>query len=345
MVEKLVITGGPCSGKTTGIAHIASRMALYGVRPYVVPESATLSYLSTGRPAADDIWRYQASLICLQMDLENHFERIAEINALRDGMRPILVCDRGVLDGKAFCPEGWWAAACKEAGIDESRILASRYSGVVHLVTSAESAPWAYSLANNSVRVEDAAEAIVADHRLQLAWMGHPNGIKVIRGGGDFDEKIEEAANAAAALAGLPASGGKRRRWRVSTDEGHQLLRSGSEVVKIKISEHYIGSTRVQKREASGGYIATLSVRTQSWTTERIIGHEDFIAMTGTRKPDVEFERCSCVIGNVHVEVDLLISPRVDYCLITSDATEPPCGAVSMEPDAWYSTVVCGESQ
>lgn len=338
MVEKIVLTGGPCSGKTTGIAHVVARLASCGVRPYIVPETATISYLSTGRPDPADFWRYQSHLIRLQIDVEDHFERIAEMNAKRDGKRPILVCDRGILDCKAFCPPDMWGLACEEAGVNESQILAARYSGVVHLVTSAESAPWAYTLANNAARTESAEEAVESDRRLRTAWMGHPNGLKVVRGDADFEKKIEEAANAVAGIAGLPTGGGARKKYKVAAGAIKEILNMGIETAKVVISEYYIGENRLQLLETAGGKRGTLSVRAEAWTTEKIISFGDFTSMVCGRKPDIQFERHSYFIGNNHIELDVFKQPKVGFCIIDTLGDLPllHVDAAPFEHHGWY---------
>jgi len=342
MVEKIVLTGGPCSGKTTGIANVVERLTSYGVRPYIVPEGATISYLSTGRPAPEDAWLYQAHLIRFQIDIENHFERIAVMNAQRDGLRPILVCDRGILDCKAFCPPGSWAAACAAAGIDERQVLATRYAGVVHLVTSAESAPHAYSIANNSARAESAEAAIDADRRLRTAWMGHPNGLKLIRGDGDFNKKIDAAANAVAAIAGFPASDGPRRKYRVAPNSIGDIVAMGIETAKVSISEYYVGPRRVQMRETPGGRICTLSEQAPAWTSEKIIGKDEFSSIVKGKKPDIQFERHSYFVGHTHIELDVFKKPRPGFCVMHTDGAPPllHIDATPFEQAGWYASAM-----
>ena len=41
-LTKIAITGGPCSGKTTGLAKISSGLSDKGYEVIIVPESATL---------------------------------------------------------------------------------------------------------------------------------------------------------------------------------------------------------------------------------------------------------------------------------------------------------------
>jgi len=50
---KIVLTGGPCSGKTTGLARVSSFLRERGFRVFTVPEAATILFLNGG--SVDDL--------------------------------------------------------------------------------------------------------------------------------------------------------------------------------------------------------------------------------------------------------------------------------------------------
>ena len=109
------ITGGPCAGKTTALAHLLEQDAVlfpdYSVA--VVPEAATLYHqydgrLPFGRPASccgGDSADYRNLLWEL---LLNELKRTLEtrtVNAALAGPRPsIVLCDRGIFDSRAYLP-------------------------------------------------------------------------------------------------------------------------------------------------------------------------------------------------------------------------------------------------
>lgn len=41
-VHKICLTGGPCAGKTTGLAYISEKLREKGYNVFVVPEASTL---------------------------------------------------------------------------------------------------------------------------------------------------------------------------------------------------------------------------------------------------------------------------------------------------------------
>lgn len=46
---KICVTGGPCAGKTTGIAYLAKKLRERGVNVFIVPEAATLIFTGGGQ--------------------------------------------------------------------------------------------------------------------------------------------------------------------------------------------------------------------------------------------------------------------------------------------------------
>ena len=53
MVKKIVLTGGPCAGKTTALAKIEQDLISLGYKVFVVGESATELIKSGVRPFGD----------------------------------------------------------------------------------------------------------------------------------------------------------------------------------------------------------------------------------------------------------------------------------------------------
>src|SRR5215469_11210397 len=107
MVPKIVLTGGPCAGKTRCLRAIR---AAFGDPIITLPESATL-LLDSGIPppgharihVGEDDWvrSFQGSILALQQTLEASCERLT-----RNCGAQLIVCDRGVLDGAAYWPGG-----------------------------------------------------------------------------------------------------------------------------------------------------------------------------------------------------------------------------------------------
>lgn len=188
MVPKVVLTGGPCAGKTSCLLAIRQR---FGEHVITVPETATL-VLGSGFPppgharihCPTEEWvrAFQGSILAIQQQVEASFERLA-----RDCRVRLIVCDRGVLDGAAYWPGG------REAFLrhfDQSLDACfARYRRVLHLQSLAQSHPHLYGFDGNISRYECLADAIGVERAVRAAWEGHP-GHLVIPGETDPAVKI-----------------------------------------------------------------------------------------------------------------------------------------------------------
>ena len=93
-IHRIVLTGGPCGGKSTALAHISDRLRSLGFRVFCAPEAATLLIGGGATPLGlepEALVRFQACLIRLMMTLEDTFLELA-----RQANGPaVVICDRG----------------------------------------------------------------------------------------------------------------------------------------------------------------------------------------------------------------------------------------------------------
>lgn len=199
-ITKIVITGGPCAGKTTAMTWIQKEFEKKGYRVLFVPETAT--ELITGGVAP---WTcgsnldYQKCQVRLQKEKEAVFEQAA---LTMDTGKVLIVCDRGVLDNKAYMTQEDFDAVMRALGTNE---VAERdqYDAVIHMVTAAKGALEAYTLANNAARTETPEQAAALDDKLIAAWTGHPH-LRVIDNSTAFEEKLRRVVKEIASFLGEP---------------------------------------------------------------------------------------------------------------------------------------------
>ena len=183
---KIVVTGGPCGGKSTALAYIKSIAEERGFRVLTVGETAT--ELISGGVAP---WTcatnatYQGFQIALQKYKEDLFLSAAETMACD---KVLLVCDRGLLDTRAYMTEEEFFACLAARGETLEEYL-TRYDAVFHLTTAALGAEEFYTVSNNPARTETPEEAREVDARLLAAWREHPRHT-VIPNGGSFSDKM-----------------------------------------------------------------------------------------------------------------------------------------------------------
>lgn len=189
-VVTAVLTGGPCGGKSTGLAQAAERLQELGVRVYVVPEAATMMFAAgcpfpVSSPASVQL-AWEGAKMRIQEGIEGEFREVA----LAEGSPSLILCDRGMVDSKAYVgSEEDWETLLEDNGWSEEKLL-NRYDIVVHLTTAAYGAEAFFTDANNQARREDTALARQVDDRVRAAWKDHPCGT-VVDNSTNFSEKID----------------------------------------------------------------------------------------------------------------------------------------------------------
>jgi len=176
--KKVVITGGPCAGKTSCLKALVGRFA---GRVAVVREASTL-LLETGvpKPSVDPKgmaagqWRmlFQSRLIALQQHLEAEVLHLAQQAGIE-----LVLCDRGLLDGAAYWPEDR-EHYLRTHGLTLEQAMA-RYHSVVCLESLAVSQPHLYGRRNDPTLLEGPDLACQVDQRIRAAWQGHPKLVEI----------------------------------------------------------------------------------------------------------------------------------------------------------------------
>ena len=191
-IVKMVVTGGPCAGKSTALSYIKKTAEARGFCVLTVGETAT--ELISGGVAP---WtcgtnaEYQAHQIALQMAKEEIFLSAARTMPKE---RMLIVHDRGLLDNRAYMTEAEFAACLASRGETEDAYLA-RYDAVFHLVTAARGAEAFYTTENNKARTETPEEARRVDDALIRAWERHPRHV-IIDNAGSFSDKMHRLCDA-----------------------------------------------------------------------------------------------------------------------------------------------------
>ena len=99
-IYKFVLTGGPCSGKTTALERLQVFLRERGFRVFVAPEAATMLFINgasvndCARP--ESAFAFQQFVINSQMTLEDSLHNYAQ-SLTQD---TVILCDRGVMDGR-----------------------------------------------------------------------------------------------------------------------------------------------------------------------------------------------------------------------------------------------------
>ena len=108
VIQKIVITGGPCAGKSTAMSWIRNAFTQRGYTVLIIPETATELITGGVAPwACGSNEEYQVCQVDLQLTKERLFVQAAESMAAE---KILIVCDRGILDNKAYMTEAEFLA-------------------------------------------------------------------------------------------------------------------------------------------------------------------------------------------------------------------------------------------
>ncbi len=174
MITKIVLTGGPCAGKTTTNERVEEFFTKLGYAVFTLPEAPTLFINAGADFLTQDKHLYfeiHKSMMRFLLQMEDSFYEIAEAT----GKPALIVNDRGAMDISAYMDPADWQQLLQETGHTGEELM-GRYKAVFHLCTSAKGAPNSYTLSNNSARMEETLEeAIQVDNNLIRVWEKHPN--------------------------------------------------------------------------------------------------------------------------------------------------------------------------
>lgn len=191
-VKLIVLTGGPCGGKTSALQFLKQQYELKNYKVYTIPEIPTFlfengaTYPGTHINQKDELFIFELSLLRLQLELENSFIQLAK----HQNQKCIILCDRGCLDLKAYMSNELWCQLLNELQLNEEE-LQERYDIVCNLVSSAIGAEDAYSTATNEFRTENLQEAVELELKSQNCWKNHSNRVIVSNSFESFQEKLQ----------------------------------------------------------------------------------------------------------------------------------------------------------
>lgn len=191
MEKKIVLTGGPGSGKTTVLNSIVNIYSSLGVKVIVVGETATEIINSGIKPFGDDkidLLDFQELVLSLQLSKEQIYDKAIELYAKNHPDKDILVIyDRGVIDNKAYIGDKDFNDLLNQVCPNSYSSILNKYDLVIDLV----GAKSFYTLENNKARSESADVALELGEKTLKSWVGHPK-VKIVAPKEKMDDKVNE---------------------------------------------------------------------------------------------------------------------------------------------------------
>ena len=284
-ITRIVLTGGPAAGKTTLISRILKEFKSEdGWKVITIPETATelISGFGVGPfPSCMSMEDFQYYVVADQL----HKEQLA-LRAARavPEEKVLIVYDRAVFDDKAYVSDEFFAQLLAQFGKTESELL-SHYDAVLHLVTCAKGAEYAYNY-GNAARYESIEDARKADDNTLRAWSAH-HALYVIDNSVDFEDKINRAVAQIYRILGQSAPEPGKHKYLVRMPDRDSLCQKYG-ALPIEMMQTYLLSSapeierRIRQQSSLGDQLFFYTTKRLGddgtrWVTERPISEKEYV--------------------------------------------------------------------
>lgn len=346
-VYRIVLTGGPCGGKSTAMSHITDRLTALGFRVFCVPEAASLLITGVGMvpPMLPEHERitFEGTLLRTKIALEDTFTALAKASKRRS----VVLCDRGTMDTRAYMDKETFDLVLSEFGWNVVDLRDRRYDGVVHLVTAAIGAPQHYGTENNTARHESLEQAAELDFKILEAWVGHPR-IRIVDNSTDWKGKLSRVLDIVCQFVGAPRPNAEQRKFVLENFDVESIRQKGIHVETFNVEQTYLhkersqntkGYTYLRRRGQNGSYTYTLSSTGQprvdkvatplpadhekSIILERSITGREYLALlrqSDSRRLTVKKQVHCFVHDNHYYEIHRFADPDVGLVILNTEA-------------------------
>ena len=312
-ITKIVITGGPCAGKSTALSWIQEEFTKRGYNVIFVPEAATEVILAgVNRNNLKSVLDFQMILLKNQIEKERLFEQAAL--KFKNNNKVLIVCDRGTIDSKAYMTDYDFKQMLKIMGLNEIELRDS-YDAVFHLVTAAKGAEEFYTNSNNTARTETVKEAIVADNNTLKAYTGHPH-LRVIDNSTNFENKMKRLIAEILSVLGEPEPHEIERKFLIEYPNLKVL--NNCIVEKVEIIQTYLNSVngeevRIRQRGDGVNFIYTKTIKQKISAVKRVeieqrISKDEYLSLllnANTELNQIRKTRYCLIYSNQYLELDV----------------------------------------
>lgn len=260
IVPKLVLSGGPCGGKTQGIEFLYDKLTELGFDVFLIRESAEL-LLASGADRTN-AFDFQKNIAINQLKLEDEAEKQAQ-----NAENPVIICDRGLMDAKVYLSDEDFKKFKEQLNLSDIE-LRDRYDAVFHMDSAGKSDYYVL----NGVRNESSHEAQDLNALSLKAWCGNPH-YRFIPVCKIFQKKLDILLREVKAFLGVPKPLEIERKFLIKYPDLDYLLSLCC--VKTEIEQAYLIKDgkrfRVRCRGIDGNYIY---VKTEKYKISETVSEE-----------------------------------------------------------------------
>ncbi|CAK9812620.1 TRPL translocation defect protein 14 [Anthophora quadrimaculata] len=298
---KVVLTGGPCGGKTTGQMRLCTFFENMGWKVFRVPETATV-LLSGGIKFSDlnaeEAFKFQENLLRTMIQIENTFFQLGDSCS----RNCLIICDRGAMDASAFISKDKWELMMASNGWNNVELRDNRYNQIIHMVSAANGAEEFYSTEDHACRSEGVEVARELDYKAAAAW----------KLGIDTGDRLRASSYKVKFLVGGPLPPDSEFPPFQDFDVVHNYLQSSTPKMQARLRKrgqkgHWSYIHTIRRPKMCGQVI---EVKTQ-------LTHRDYLNML-TQRDDSHFtifKRRRCfLINNQYFQLDIYREPAHPRC-------------------------------
>lgn len=315
-ITRIVLTGGPAGGKTTLVSRVLKEFKQEdGWKVITVPESATELISGFGiKPFGDCVTMEQFQYFVVEDQL--HKERLALKGAeLVPEEKILILYDRGLLDQKAYVNDEEFTKLLAHFGMTEEQALAG-YDAVLHLVTCAKGAEYAYNY-GNAARYESVELAREKDDLALRAWSRHRS-LRVIDNSVDFEDKINRAVAEIYRIVGQSAPQTEKSKYLIRMPDCEAIQKTYN-AVAVEMMQTYLTKTnprierRVRQQRNGSGYLYFYTEKRlgddgKAWVTEKPISQKEYVSLL--MEGDIQLHpvrktKYSFACGDRRMEIDI----------------------------------------
>lgn len=332
-ITRIVLTGGPCAGKTTALVRIVEHFSNLGYKVFTIPEVPTMVTAAGWNYMTDNHdFYYEGEKVILEMQLalEEKITRLA--STCKE--KCLIVCDRGALDISAYISPEMWQEITSACGTSTEELKsAAHYDAVLHLVTAANGAEQFYTTATNAQRYEPEDEeglklARLLDQKTVKAWTGHPH-LCVINNQVEFETKINRVLKEISHVLQIPQNIAVERKYIVEvTDTIPDALET--EIVQTYLLSEPDTEQRLRRKKWDGKYVNVLTTKKQVSNEKEVVTetqvsnnlYESLLQQADPYRQTIFKKRKSFIWNGQYFELDTYTKPKPGLMILETNGVE-----------------------
>ncbi len=173
-IPRILITGGPGAGKTESKRFLQEALNVRGYHALFIPETAT-ELIGAGISASTVGSRsYQTEQLIKQILKEKAaMNKAKALISQNSSTRPVLIFDRGTLDGIAWSGQEEFDAILQSQKLNMAELVLD-YDAIFHMESAGCRLDENYDQSNNPARIASPKEACRLDHILRNVYRSNP---------------------------------------------------------------------------------------------------------------------------------------------------------------------------